>query len=55
MCGRYALKNPEALKDAFNLEAMPYLEPEDSLTEWPVSRKIDNPRHEGPDCAGRAT
>lgn len=25
--------------------------PEDWRTEWPVSRALNNPRHEGPDCA----
>jgi len=25
--------------------------PEGWLTEWPVSRALNNPRHEGPDCA----
>lgn len=25
--------------------------PEDLLTEWPVSRKVNNPRHDAPDCA----
>jgi putative SOS response-associated peptidase YedK len=25
--------------------------PEDWLTEWQVSRGLNNPRHEGPDCA----
>ncbi|MDP1927568.1 MAG: SOS response-associated peptidase family protein [Thiobacillus sp.] len=24
--------------------------PEDWLTEWKVSRGLNNPRHEGPDC-----
>jgi len=25
--------------------------PEDWLAEWPVSRKLNNPQHEGPECA----
>jgi putative SOS response-associated peptidase YedK len=25
--------------------------PEELLTEWPVSRLVNNPKHEGPDCA----
>lgn len=29
--------------------------PEDWLTEWPVSRKLNNPQHEGPDCAERSS
>ncbi len=28
--------------------------PEDWLTEWPVSRALNNPRHEGPDCVEKA-
>jgi putative SOS response-associated peptidase YedK len=28
--------------------------PEDWLAEWPVSRALNNPRHEGPDCAEKA-
>ena len=25
--------------------------PEEGFTEWPVSRALNNPRHEGPACA----
>ena len=38
-------------QDTANLKALLSPAPEDWLTEWPVSRQLNNPRHEGPDCS----
>jgi len=37
-------------QDTASLKALLSPAPEDWLTEWPVSRQLNNPRHEGPDC-----
>jgi len=37
--------------DSANLKSLLVPAPEDWLAEWPVSRGLNNPRHEGPDCA----
>lgn len=37
--------------DTANLKQLLAPAPEDWLTEWPVRRALNNPQHEGPDCA----
>ena len=41
--------------DAASLKSLLVPAPEDWLTEWPVSRTLNNPQHEGPECAEPAT
>jgi putative SOS response-associated peptidase YedK len=38
-------------QDTANLKPLLVPAPEDWLTEWQVSRGLNNPQHEGPDCA----
>lgn len=38
-------------EDTVGLKTLLIPAPEDWLTEWEVSRGLNNPRHEGPDCA----
>lgn len=38
-------------QDSASLKRLLAPAPEDSLVEWPVSTKVNNPRHEAPDCA----
>lgn len=38
-------------QDTANLKTLLVPAPEDWLIEWQVSRGLNNPRHEGPDCA----
>jgi putative SOS response-associated peptidase YedK len=37
--------------DIASLKALLVPAPEDWLNEWPVSRRLNNPRNEGPECA----
>lgn len=38
-------------QDTAGLKALLSPAPEDWLTEWQVSRQLNNPRHEGPNCS----
>jgi len=40
--------------DTASLKQLLATAPEDWLAEWPVRRALNNPRHEGPDCAEKA-
>ena len=40
-------------KDTAKLKQFLVPEPGDGLTKWPVSRALNNPRNEGPECASR--
>lgn len=47
----YARWLDPANQDTLSLKQLLTPAPEDWLTEWPVSRKLNNPQHEGADCA----
>jgi len=63
MCGRFTLKNAQSLKPAgltrtpppASLKQLLVPAPEDGPIEWPLSRMLNTPQHEGPGCAEEAS
>ena len=50
LCGYARWLDPDN-HDTASLKPLLAPAPEEGFTEWPVSRALNNPRHEGPACA----